>query len=116
MEFLWGSGGQFEVGMRKLINAFLDEGVLSLNAGSNIGLVTLPAARRVGPIGQDVAVEPAFRTCELFQRSMAVHHAVDRVILHRCIAGDETGIANRNLGINVGRCSRLALPGSVSSE
>ena len=52
---IWQSGGRFEPGTLKVIAALVGEGDFVIDIGANIGLVTIPAARAVGSMGQVIA-------------------------------------------------------------
>ncbi|MCR0985249.1 FkbM family methyltransferase [Roseomonas populi] len=113
---IYESGGRLEPGTVAVIQAVLREGDTVLDVGANVGLTVLPAARRVGPAGRVIAVEPTARLAELLRRSLVTNGLDGIVALHRCAAGAAPGTAELNIGVTSGHSSLLALPGSERSE
>jgi FkbM family methyltransferase len=113
---MYESGGSLEPGTVGLISALLDKGDWAVDVGANIGTTVLPAARRVGPTGCVIAVEPASRVGNLLRRSILFNGLQVRVSLHACAAGEAEGRAELNLGPITGNSSLLALPEADRTE
>jgi FkbM family methyltransferase len=110
------SGGRLEPGTVAVIQGLLRKGDVMLDVGANVGLTVLPAARRVGPSGRVIAVEPGSRVAGLLRRSLAVNGMEGWVTLHACAAGEAPGRAALNIGAVSGHSSLLALPGADRTE
>jgi FkbM family methyltransferase len=69
--------GVFRYGFRDpvawAIDSLLTEGDFMIDAGANIGMMTLVAAARVGSTGLVVSFEPSPSTAELLKRNVAVN-------------------------------------------
>lgn len=113
---IYESGGRLEPGTAGVISALLGEGDWAVDVGANIGATVLPAARRVGPTGRVIAVEPASRVGNLLRRSIMINGLQDRISLHACAAGEAEGRAELNLGPITGHSSLLALPEANRTE
>jgi FkbM family methyltransferase len=113
---VWESGGRLEPGTVDVLTSLLREGDQVVDVGAHIGLTVLPAARKVGPKGQIIALEPGSRAGSLLSQSLALNFVSDRVSLHRCAAGDRAGKALLHLSPILGESSLLDLPGSEASE
>ena len=113
---VWETRGRLEPGTVKVITALLREGDCVIDVGANIGLVTLPAARAVGPTGHVVAVEPSARIADLLQKTSYLNLGPNRVSLHRLAAGEEAGTAVLHIGATAGHSSLLPSTSSAGSE
>jgi FkbM family methyltransferase len=113
---VWESGGRLEPGTIKVLTAVLREGDYVIDVGANIGLTVLPAARRVGPEGRVIAVEPASRAGSLLRKTLALNFVSDRVLLYPYAAGEAQGNARLNIGPIIGHSSLLPLQGSENAE
>jgi FkbM family methyltransferase len=113
---MYESGGRLEPGTVGVISALLSEGDWAVDVGAHIGTTVLPAARRVGPTGRVLAVEPASRVGNLLQRSILMNGLEDRISLHACAAGEAAGRAELNLGPMTGHSSLLPLPEADRAE
>lgn len=113
---VWESGGRLEPGTVKVLTALLREGDQVIDVGAHIGLTVLPAARKVGPRGRVVAFEPGSRVASLLEQSLALNFVSERVIVHRCAAGDKAGKARLHLSPILGESSLLDLPVSRDGE
>jgi FkbM family methyltransferase len=110
------SGGRLEPGSVAVMEALLQEGDIALDVGANIGLTLVPMARRVGPKGRVIAVEPSSRNAGLLRRSLAVNGVEGWVSLHERAAGEAPGHGMLNVGAASGLASLLKLPGAERTE
>jgi FkbM family methyltransferase len=78
-------------GMTAVIEALLRPGDVMLDAAAQIGLCVIPAARKVGPSGRVIALEPASRAAGLLRRNLALNGLDAWVTLHRFAAGEAAG-------------------------
>lgn len=111
-----GGPGRLEPGTTTVMQALLSEGDHAIDVGANIGLMLLPAARKVGPGGRIIAVEPGQRVAGCLARTIALNGITQQVRLHRCAAGETAGEANLNVGQVLSHASLLPLPGSSTAE
>lgn len=87
------TAGRLEPGTLSVVANLLPEGGLMVDVGANVGTFCLPAARRTGPTGQVLALEPTPRTAALLRRSLALNGLDDRVAVLECAAGAQEGRA-----------------------
>lgn len=81
--------GQFEDAERQFTKRFLKAGDTFFDVGSNVGLFSLIAAPRVGPVGHVHAFEPAAKTFERLSENVGLN-ALDNVTCHRVAASSES--------------------------
>ncbi len=74
------------------VRGFLPPGGVAIDVGANLGEWTMPLARRVGPDGRVLAIEPAPRAAMALGRTLAAN-ALAQVELIRCALGDHDGEA-----------------------
>lgn len=113
---VWESGGRLEPGTIKVMTALLREGDYVVDVGAHIGLTVLPAARKVGPKGHVLAIEPGSRVASLLLQSIALNFLADRVVVQQCAAGEQSGTARLHLSSILGESSLLSLPTSKDAE
>ena len=113
---MYESGGRLEPGTVSVLSTLLRPGDWAVDVGAHIGTTVLPDARRVGPTGRIIAVEPASRVGALLRRNLALNGIEDRVSLHACAAGEQPGSAVLNLGAASGHSSLLPLPEADRTE
>ncbi|MDR6535959.1 FkbM family methyltransferase [Variovorax soli] len=113
---VWESGGRLEPGTIKVMKALLREGDYVVDVGAHIGLTVLPAARKVGPHGRVLAIEPGSRVASLLRQSIALNFLGDRVVVEQCAAGDQPGTARLHLSDILGESSLLSLPTTREAE
>lgn len=89
-------GRYYEVGVQLLLRAYLRPGDTFLDVGGNIGMISLLAARLVGPQGRVHAFEPNPRCVERFRRAMA-SNGITQVTLHAVGLSDAPGSFELNL-------------------
>jgi FkbM family methyltransferase len=71
---------------------FLQRGSVVIDVGANLGEWTVPFARKVGPAGRVLAIEPAPRSAAALESTLAVN-ALRHAEIARCAIGDHDGIA-----------------------
>jgi FkbM family methyltransferase len=95
----WGGGGEFhmalgtyERGEIAYVLQRLEAGDVFVDIGAHIGYFTLPVARRVGPAGRVIAVEPSPASAEILNRNVVLNdlHWVD---FYQVALSDEDGEA-----------------------
>lgn len=69
---------------------FLNPGGVAIDVGANLGEWALPLARRVGPSGRVLAIEPAPRAATALDRTL-VANALSQAEVIRCAVGDHDG-------------------------
>jgi FkbM family methyltransferase len=74
------------------VDHLLQSGDTFIDAGANIGLMTLVGAARVGPRGRVLSIEPAPRTAELLEANVRVN-GFDWVTVQRVAVGEHSGHA-----------------------
>ena len=70
-------GGVLDQAVSRLLDLILQEGMTFVDVGANIGLYTLHGARRVGPTGTVIALEPTPKFFGLLQRSVRLNDVED---------------------------------------
>jgi FkbM family methyltransferase len=100
----------------ELLAPFLGDGAVFVDIGANVGTYALWAARRVGPAGLVIALEPHPRTFIKLEFNRAANGA-ENVRCLNVAAGPETGTAMLRFdgGGNVGGASLLAAGGTKGS-
>ncbi|HEU4619471.1 MAG TPA: FkbM family methyltransferase [Gammaproteobacteria bacterium] len=76
--------------MHRLIDAVVEPGATVVDVGANIGYNTIYAARRVGPAGRVVAVEPTPDNLAVLERNVAAA-GLPNVVVERVAAGRAAG-------------------------
>ena len=71
-----------EPGTLHVIETLLKPGDVVIDVGAHIGLITTPMARKVGPEGRVLSLEPFPRSAEALRRSVALNGVADQVSLH----------------------------------
>ena len=69
---------------------FLNPGGVAIDIGANLGEWALPLARRVGPAGRVMAIEPAPRAAAALDKTL-VANALAQAEVIRCAVGDHDG-------------------------
>ena len=70
--------------------AFLSPGGVAIDVGANLGEWAVPLARRVGPSGRVLAIEPAPRAATAVDKTL-VANALAQAEVIRCAVGDHDG-------------------------
>jgi FkbM family methyltransferase len=71
---------------------FLQPGSVVIDVGANLGEWTVPFARKVGPAGRVLAIEPAPRSAAALESTLAAN-ALRHAEIVRCAIGDRDGVA-----------------------
>lgn len=98
-----------EIAERTSLLAALGDGDVFVDVGANIGTYTLDAARRIGPRGRAIAIEPNPQTFRRLTAHLALNGADNATA--RCVAiAPERGSARLwlNAGSNIGQSSLIA--------
>jgi FkbM family methyltransferase len=85
-------GGTYEPNEFMFLSRMLRPGMVFIDVGANDGLYTLFAARRVGPTGRVVALEPSRREFDRLQQNLALN-GLTNVVTLPVAAGDRDGKA-----------------------
>ncbi len=88
--------GRLEPGTIGVALALLGAGDTMVDVGGSIGTFAVPAARRVGPTGRVIAIEPTPRIATLLRRTAALN-GLNQIKVHECAAGDADGEARLSL-------------------
>ena len=98
-----------EVSEHELLGSFLGNGAIFIDIGANVGTYALWAARRVGPAGLVIALEPHPRTFAKLEFNRAAN-GMENVRCLNVAAGSHAGTAMLRFdgGGNVGGASLLA--------
>jgi FkbM family methyltransferase len=97
--------GAYEPNEFHMLNTLLTPGMVFVDAGANMGLYAIYAARKVGDAGYVVAIEPSARECEQLEANVNLN-ALSNVRIVRAAVSDCTGSAdllvaqNENSGHN----------------
>lgn len=65
--------GRYEPNEFCLLQSILKPGMIFIDAGANMGLYSLFAARRVGPAGTVIAIEPSGREFEIVKKNVGLN-------------------------------------------
>lgn len=90
--------GDVERGTRLLLERLLAPGDVFVDAGANVGVHTVAAARAVGAGGSVIAFEPFPATAALLRRTVAINGFESVVKIHDVALGAEGGEAQLHLG------------------
>lgn len=82
--------GCYETYELDLFRGLLKPGMIVLDVGANIGLYASVAAKRVGPGGRVVAVEPETRNCQILGKTVA-RNGFDNLTVVQAAVSDRTG-------------------------
>ncbi len=88
----------------------LSIGDVVIDAGANIGIFSLKAAREIGPSGTLLAVEPATKTFAKLKTNVSNNH-FQNIRLFQCAAGPTNGEATLYLERHDGHSSLYTRPG-----
>jgi FkbM family methyltransferase len=94
--FVYFRGHYYEIEPDLIIDAILKPGDTFIDAGANIGLITLHAASRVGPAGRVISFEPQRTCCEKIQCQIARNN-IQHIKLHNIGLSDRPGVLTLNV-------------------
>jgi FkbM family methyltransferase len=98
--------GTYERGTLAIINSVLKEGERFVDVGANVGLMSLLAAKRVGPLGRVDAFEPLPEIRDLLYKSIEINN-FHNIHVHEHALGSSLGTMNifRHPEVNRGSAS-----------
>ena len=85
------STGVLEPGLTSFLERLLQPGWGFIDAGAHVGLLTVPAARRVGTGGHVLAVEATPRTARMLTMTLRANGLADWVRVEQVALGDHEG-------------------------
>ena len=84
--------GQYEPNEFCLLRRVLKPGMTFLDAGANMGLYSIFAARRVGGEGRVIAIEPSNRESEILQRNVDLNGLTNVHVLRRALSDCQSDV------------------------
>jgi FkbM family methyltransferase len=78
---------------RAILDKLIAPGDTIVDVGANIGFYTCLFAKRVGPTGRVIAVEPTPSCLELLRHNLRINGLQERVECHPCALSDQEGSA-----------------------
>ena len=109
------SGGQLEPGTAAVVQALLEPGDLAVDAGANVGMLTLAMAHAVGAAGSVLAIEPTPRLAALLRRSRTLSFPEGVITVEAVALGAERGTAALSIGPTCGHNSLVRLSDETAS-
>jgi predicted O-methyltransferase YrrM len=79
--------GMWEPGETRYLLSTLTAGQTFVDVGAHVGYFSVLAARRVGPAGSVIAIEPELRNLELLRRNLERNDCTNAVVLTRWSRG-----------------------------
>jgi FkbM family methyltransferase len=107
--------GEYESATVSLLSDILHEGMTFCDVGANIGIITLFAARRVGPRGRVIAFEPTPANAEILRRNIALNGYGNVTVIQKAVF-DAPGTARLYLSEYRGCHSLFPGPNRSSGE
>ncbi|WP_317195045.1 FkbM family methyltransferase [Algoriphagus aestuariicola] len=100
--------GTYEKGLLHVLDCLLTRGDTVVDAGANIGLISVFCGLRVGKDGMVMAFEPHPETIPILRRNIEVN-GLSQVAIYECALGRSSGTAKiySNLQINRGAASMV---------
>jgi FkbM family methyltransferase len=86
--------GVYDPNLVVLVNAMLPKGGVFIDAGANMGYVSLPASQKVGKNGRVFALEPSSRDFSRLLENVSANNLGNIIHPHRLAVSDENGSAN----------------------
>jgi FkbM family methyltransferase len=112
--YLLEARGRLEPGTSAVLEVLGGPGCTVIDVGANVGMHTLPMARRVGPAGRVLALEAAPRMADLLRRTIELN-GLDWVELHPVAASDRDGTLRFNVSAHTSLSSVLPLDGATET-
>ncbi len=103
------TGGDMEPGTRIFLGNALQPGDTFVDVGANLGIMTLAAARAIGPTGKIFAFEPFPQTKRLLERTVWANGLADIVTIHQAAVSNKGGTAEFFIGPTCGHNSLFPL-------
>ena len=102
--------GDYEAELQDAFASHLKPGQVVYDVGSNVGFMTLVAAKLVGPTGAVIAFEPSHKTARQLAAQIKVN-GLKNVTVKRCAVSDREGV-NRLISDGLSVMARLDDTGS----
>ena len=83
----------FEMKEREFLNSFLRDGDIFIDVGSNLGLFTLIAARKIGPTGRVIAFEPSPVTFTRLKENVQLNGLTNVQCVNAALS-DQSGVSD----------------------
>lgn len=100
--------GTYEEGTLHIFNQILKEGDVVVDAGANIGLMSIFAAQIVGGAGQVHAFEPEPNTFKILQKNCALNNLTNIVLNEQALGAEKSeAMLYSNMNINRGAASLI---------
>jgi FkbM family methyltransferase len=108
--------GTYEPATLRLMTEYLRQGDVVMDVGANIGLMSLHAARLVGPEGRVWSFEPSPFILERLQENIALNGFENVISAINVALGDRSEVREvfRYPGVNLGRTSLIHSGGGVA--
>jgi FkbM family methyltransferase len=78
--------GRYEPNEFFLLQRILKPGMTFIDAGANMGLYSIFAARRVGPRGKVLALEPSVREFEILQKNVRLNSLTNVITVRKAVS------------------------------
>jgi FkbM family methyltransferase len=106
--------GDYETGTLYFMEQVLRPGDIFIDAGANLGLMTIHASHLVGKQGAVVAFEPSPVICRRLRQNLILN-SCDNVEVHEIALGDERRMTTlyEDPRANIGQASLIRTPGTV---
>lgn len=95
-QYLRQLGGTYEPPVVAVLSKLLTKGLTFCDVGANIGVLTLYAARLVGPRGLVIAIEPVPENVDILRRNVAMN-GYQNVMVLQSAAGRDEGVVTIHL-------------------
>lgn len=110
------NGGDLEPGTRLLVSKALKPGNTFVDVGANLGIMTLAAARAVGPQGKIIAFEPFEQTKRFLERTLWANGLGELATIHHAAVSDHAGTHEFFVGPTCGHNSLFPLETSNTTN
>jgi FkbM family methyltransferase len=108
------TSGGLEPGVRRVITALLEPGMIAADVGANVGLLTLACARAVGPEGRVYAFEPEAGPRKQLEKTLYLN-GLRWVELSATALGARPGRRTLHVSSILGHSSLYALPDETTT-